>query len=125
MQVTDAFTAIITAHLDDVAKTDLLFAETLKKPKKNIKDCITYIMNTVKSSGKNGFADGEIFGMAIHYYDEDNISVGKPVNGKVVVNHLETPSVPALELSSSMQHSHTQKKQVKKQSNPVNQASLF
>jgi hypothetical protein len=25
--------------------------------------------------------------MAIHYYDEDTIEVGKPIGGKVVVNH--------------------------------------
>ena len=23
-----------------------------------------------------------------HYYDEDNIEVGKPMNGKIVVNHV-------------------------------------
>jgi hypothetical protein len=27
------------------------------------------------------------FSMAIHYYDEDTIEVGKPIGGKVVVNH--------------------------------------
>jgi F0F1-type ATP synthase membrane subunit b/b' len=26
--------------------------------------------------------------MAVHYYDEDNIEVGKPMNAHVVVNHV-------------------------------------
>lgn len=34
-----------------------------------------------------GFHDDEIFGMAVHYYDEIDIEVGKPINGHIVVNH--------------------------------------
>jgi hypothetical protein len=30
-----------------------------------------------RKSSCNGFADDEIFRMAIHYYDEDTIEVGK------------------------------------------------
>lgn len=87
MKSTDTFKNTIQAHLNNVATTDELFAETLKNPSKNIDDCITYILNTVQKSGCNGFADDEIFNMAIHYYDEQNIEVGKAISGKVVVNH--------------------------------------
>ena len=87
MKSTDAFKNTIQAHLNNVATNDELFAETLKNPSKNIDDCITYILNTVQKSGCNGFADDEIYNMAIHYYDEDKIEVGKPISGKVVVNH--------------------------------------
>ncbi|MBP9481471.1 MAG: hypothetical protein KBF15_08460, partial [Parabacteroides sp.] len=38
------------------------------KPEKNIDDCVTYILNEVKKSGCNGFADDEIYSMAVHYY---------------------------------------------------------
>jgi hypothetical protein len=41
----------------------------------------------VQKSGCNGFADDEIFGMAVHYYEENEIEVGKPINCQVVVNH--------------------------------------
>lgn len=81
------FKTTIQNHLNGLAANDELFAETLKKPKKNIDDCITYIFNQVKASGCNGFADEEIFGMAVHYYDEDDIKVGNPISGTVVVNH--------------------------------------
>lgn len=87
MKASPHFKTAIQNHLNGLAANDELFAETLKKPKKNIDDCITYIFNQVKASGCNGFADEEIFGMAVHYYDEDDIKVGKPISGTVVVNH--------------------------------------
>lgn len=89
MQASDAFKTTIQAYLKERAANDPLFVETLKKPAKNIDDCITYIFNEVKKSGNNGFADAEVFGMAVHYYDEDVIEVGdKSVRPQVVVNHV-------------------------------------
>ena len=35
----------------------------------------------------NGFDDDEIYSMAMHYYDEDDIEIGKPISCKVMVNH--------------------------------------
>lgn len=87
MNETSHFKRTIEAYLAQRAAEDTLFAATYKKPNKNINDCITYILNEVHRSGCNGFTDGEIFSMAVHYYDEDNIEVGKPINAQVVVNH--------------------------------------
>lgn len=87
MKGTDLFKQTIQAYLDQRAKEDALFAISYAKKGKNINDCITYILNRVRSSGCNGFEDSEIYGMAVHYYDEDNLKVGKPVNGRVVINH--------------------------------------
>jgi len=88
MKPTDNFKKVIQQHLEGVATADPLFAETLKKENKNIDECINYILNTVQKSGCNGFADEEIFGMAVHYYDEDTV-VGKfeSKSMKVIVNH--------------------------------------
>ncbi len=87
MKASENFKNVIQDHLNQYAKDDELFAKKLSNPNKNIDDCVTYIMNTVQKSGINGFEDGEIYAMAIHYYDEENIEVGKPIAGKVVVNH--------------------------------------
>jgi hypothetical protein len=87
MKATDPFKRTIQAYLEQYATTDELFNDKLQNPKKNIDDCVTYILNEVKKSGCNGFADDEIYNMAIHYYDEEKINVGKPISGKVVVNH--------------------------------------
>ena len=84
---TDAFKQQIQDYLNFRGFEDPLFGKALKNEKKNIDDCITYIMTTVKSSGKAGFSDKEIFGMAVHYYDETDIVIGSGAGGKVVVNH--------------------------------------
>ena len=45
------------------------------------------LYNWVQKSGCNGFCDDEIYGQAIHYYEEKDIEVGKPLNCQVSVNH--------------------------------------
>ena len=87
MNGTEHFTRTIAEYLNQRAMIDPLFAPNLMKPNKNIDECITYILNEVQRSGCNGFDDDEIFGMAAHYYDEDNLDAGKRINCKVVVNH--------------------------------------
>lgn len=89
MKGSENFKNTIQNYLNELAKKDELFAKNLAKENKNIDDCITYILNQVKASGCNGFADEEIYNMAIHYYDEDDIKVGKSVNASVVVNHTD------------------------------------
>ena len=60
-------------YLEQRAAEDALFAKNYRNPAKNMDDCITYILNYVKNSGCNGFTDGEIYGQAVHYYDENEI----------------------------------------------------
>ncbi|MDR0230576.1 MAG: PcfK-like family protein [Dysgonamonadaceae bacterium] len=88
MKSTESFKNTIRMYLDKRANEDELFALKYAKANKSINDCIIYILNTVKKSGCNGFADDEIYSMAVHYYDEDNVETGKPVNCHVVVNHV-------------------------------------
>jgi hypothetical protein len=85
---TDAFKKAIMDNLRLECKTDKLLFDRIKNNKnKNIDDCITYIFNQVKKSGMIGYADDEIYQLARHYYDEDEIEVGSPVTaGEVIVN---------------------------------------
>ena len=87
MNGTEQFTRTIAEYLNLRAATDPLFAPNLAKPHKNIEDCITYILKQVQQSACNGFEDDEIYSMAVHYYDEDDLEVGSPVACHVVVNH--------------------------------------
>lgn len=84
---TRAFNETIKAYLEERAENDPLFAVKFANPSKSVEECVTYILNSVQKSGCNGFEDDEIFGMATHYYDEEEIEVGKPINCQVVVNH--------------------------------------
>ena len=88
MKTTDHFKRTIQMYLEQRAAEDALFAKKYRNPAKNIDDCVTYILNYVQKSGCNGFSDGEIYGQAIHYYDENEIEVGKPIQCQVVVNHV-------------------------------------
>lgn len=88
MKSTYNFKIAIQNHLNETATNDPLFAETLKKENKNIDECINYILQTVQESGCNGFTDEEVFGMAKHYYDEDDLKASKQINANVIVNHI-------------------------------------
>ncbi|UYW01774.1 PcfK-like family protein [Flavobacterium agricola] len=87
MKGTENFKSIIANHLQSVADRDPLFAKSYSKESKNIDECINYILSEVQKSKCNGFADDEIFNMAIHYYDEDDIKNIKATTVRVVVNH--------------------------------------
>lgn len=87
MKGTELFKAAIQNYLEYRAMTDDLFAPRYANPAKNIDDCITYIFNEVQKSGMNGFDDDEIYSMAMHYYDEDDIEIGKTISCNVMVNH--------------------------------------
>lgn len=87
MKGTEHFKRTIQAFLEQRAAEDELFAVSYRNPAKNIDNCITYILNYVQKSGCNGFSDDEIFGQVLHFYDEADIEVGKPIDCNVVVNH--------------------------------------
>lgn len=97
MKGTETFKATILKHLKYRAFQDPLFKTTLEKPHKNIDDCVTYILNRVKKSQCNGFEDDEIFSMAVHYYDEDDIKKPSEIQAEVVVNHQVKLSIKEIE----------------------------
>ena len=80
MKGTDHFKRTIQMYLEQRAAEDELFAKNYRNPAKNMDECVTHILNYVQKSGCNGFSDGEIYGQAVHYYDENEIEVGKPIN---------------------------------------------
>ena len=119
MKATDHFKNTIKAYLDQRAETDLLFSFRYSLPEKKLEDCITYILNQVQKSGCNGFHDDEIFGMAVHFYDEDNIEVGKPMNAHVTVNHVVVLSAEEIEQARQDAIQKAQDEAYKKMMQPV------
>ena len=87
MKASNAFKETIKAYLEKLVQEDELFAETYKKENKNLDECCNYVMQCAKQGGSQGYADEEVFGWAVHYYDEDDLKNIKPISGKVVVNH--------------------------------------
>ena len=87
MKGTEHFKDVIQNYLETRASYDELFAENFRKESKNIDECITYILTEVQRMECAGLSDDEVYSLAVHYYDEDNIEVGKSINCQVVVNH--------------------------------------
>ena len=86
MQGTDLFQKRIKDYLDRRAFTDPEFAEKYANPKKSVKECCDFICGEVSKSKQNGWDDDEIFGMAVHYYDEENITIAENDVQRVVTN---------------------------------------
>lgn len=128
MKATEQFTRTIAEYLNLRAATDTLFAPNLQKPHKSIEQCITYILNQVQKSGCNGFEDDEIYSMAIHYYDEDDLEVGNSITCNIVVNHVvelteEEKAEARQEALAQYQAEELRKLQDRKRSKPKNEAS--
>ena len=88
LKASTPFERTIQSYLDNYASQDEAFKERYNNPDKNIVECCNYIMNQVKKSGCNGFADEEIYKMARDYYvDEISKDDTKAISGTVVVNH--------------------------------------
>ena len=94
MKATEKFKETIRNYLEKRAERDEMFAARFSIPTKSIDECVNFILNTVKESGCNGFDDPEIYDIAVHYYDEDELDTKylKEIGCNVVVNHHPTLS---------------------------------
>jgi len=89
MEGTRAFQDTIAQYLMGRAEKDPMFAVRLANPSKTMAQCCAYIIGEVKKSGCCGFTDDEIFGWAMHFWDEPEIEVSNiATNCQVVVNHV-------------------------------------
>lgn len=83
------FEEAIKQYLDELAKTDKLFAKTYAKENKSVEECCNYIIAEVQklANGQRGVAlkDSEVYQLAVHYYDEDDIKAPMKVAGAKVV----------------------------------------
>ncbi len=123
MKATNHFQNTIKAYLDKRAEIDLLFSFRYSLPEKKLEDCVTYILNQVQKSGCNGFHDDEIFGMAVHFYDEDNIEIGKPMhNAQVAVNHVVVLSAEEEEQARQEAMQKAQDEAYRKMTQPTKKA---
>ena len=109
----------LLALLQDRAKNDELFAETLKKPNKSIAECAKYIYGELAEEARKnkdgqtaciGVPKADVIAMAVHYFDEDDIEI-KPINA--VVKTAKTESKPAKETKTAAPKKE-EKKPIKK-----------
>ena len=87
-----SFQMAIKNYLDGYAEVDEMFARSYSKEYKNIEECCNYILSEMQKAAKNGCigaTDDDVYSLAIHYYDEDNIKNVSPItNSLIVSNHI-------------------------------------
>lgn len=132
--MTNEFKKAIEAGLKERAGADPLFAKNLEKKGKTIEGCLAYILNTVKKSRREGFTDDEVFNMAAHYYDEDDLENKPAPQCRVVTNksaELSADEIAALKEQARLQVIEEEKQRLQSRrskpaaSSKVQQASLF
>ena len=124
-----SFKQVIQSYLEQRAKRDSLFATSFAKQNKNIDECCNYIIGEAKKRGGNAvfMSDDEVFGLAVHYYDEDDIKVSKqPATKAVVSNRPEKKKelIPSIEKPKPEQIANNKRKGKKKEI-PSGQFLLF
>lgn len=124
MKASNTFNEIIKMYLVQRAEIQEDLAAAMQDENKNLDDCITYILNTVQKSGLNGFADQEIFDMAIEYYTTKEIEVGQKIQSQVIVNRIPelTPEeMQEAKLKAFNDVVNDEKKKLTKRTKPTNQ----
>ena len=85
------FELAIKSHLDKVASEDTAFAEKYRTKceveNDSIEKCCNYIISEVQKLKRQAMTDAEVFGMAMHYFDENITFDGQAPQCNVVVPH--------------------------------------
>lgn len=86
----------IKAYLERRSAEDPQFAESYAKPGKSTDECYRYILGEARKRGSAVcMTDDEVYGLAVHYYDEDNIHVSGSVTA-ARVSHSAAPAAVEL-----------------------------
>lgn len=124
------FEKTIKAYLDGMAKKDEAFRAKyeakLKADDKSITNCCNYICGWVKDQNRQGYTDDEIYGQALHYYDEADVKVnGSQDQCKVVVNHAVALTEAEKKQAKAKLEASRLKKAVKAAAQPAQMDDLF
>ena len=76
-KVSKAFEEAVKSYLDRFANNDDAFAVKYANEGKSIGECCDYIASQVKEMGVVGLSDDEVYGLAVHYYDEEDVRFEK------------------------------------------------
>lgn len=124
-----SFETSIKNFLDNLAKEDDKFAKSYAKENKSIEKCCKYIYQEVGKQRKGtatcvGCSDDEIYGLAIHYYDEDDIQIDENAVKPDAVQHsapANKESAPTSEQAPVEGKKKTRKPRKAKETAPVSE----
>lgn len=127
------YIAVIGKYLKDRALTDPSVEEDLKKESKSLKRCFQFIIDEARKVQKNNCAmikDDVVFEWAVHYYDEDDLSIDNAVKHEKE-SKKEDKKEPKKKLSEKaekkvIEETTTKQKEIKKNKTVAeDQLSLF
>jgi hypothetical protein len=101
----DIFTERIQEFIDKQVAEDAAFAEKVRSTKRTVKDCATWMIEQLaqdfQKTGKMGYDDSEIYGLALHFFDEPNLKAKGNLNfqGLIMSNRPATRPYKPKELS--------------------------
>lgn len=94
----------IKNYLDERAANDPQFARNYAKKDKDIDKCFKYIVGVASKRAVSGaccMTSDEVFGLAVHYYDEDDIKITPAkLRGSSMAMTSTTENAPKKEKSS-------------------------
>ncbi|WP_279000887.1 Cas9 inhibitor AcrIIA9 family protein [Thomasclavelia cocleata] len=115
----------IGLYLLERAKDDLTLANNLIKENKSLKGCAEYITGEVYKKAVNnqyfGWDNDELYQMALHYYQENEIKINKLPGNVKAVSSLDKQE----QESKKTVESKPKTKKAKKPDVPEGQISLF
>lgn len=76
----------IKEYLDTYAKDNPQFKEKYENPKKSIEKCCEFIVSKVQKMNVKGLDDSEVYYLARHYFEEENLDFKEGISCNVVVN---------------------------------------
>ena len=117
----NTFEKIIKDYIEKFAQGDAVFASKYEKSGKDIEGCCRYIKSEARKQAQNGCAaikDDEVFGWAVHYFDEEMTAPKDSPRAEVKV----TPTADMPKKADSLAN---QKPKAKKGSDDGMMMSLF
>ena len=117
----NTFEKIIKDYIEKFAQGDAVFASKYEKSGKDIEGCCRYSKSEARKKAQNGcavIADAEVFGWAVHYFDEEMTAPKDSPRAEVKV----TPTADMPKKADSLAN---QKPKAKKGSDDGMMMSLF
>ena len=117
----NTFEKIIKDYIEKFAQGDAVFASKYEKSGKDIEGCCRYIKSEARKQAQNGCAvikDDEVYGWAVHYFDEEMTAPKDSPRAEVKV-------APTAEMPEKAVSLANQKPKAKKGSDDGLMMSLF
>ncbi len=124
----NTFEKIIKDYIESACKTDAVLAGKYEKSGKDIEGCCKYIKSEARKQAQNGCAaikDEEVFGWAVHYFDEEMTAPKDSPRAEVKVKTAEEFKQEALNPAKKAVSVANEKPKAKKGSDDGLMMSLF